>query len=77
MPTRSVTLTTVPQSITVKAAFLESQGGDFHFAFNSTLPTDLNLCHKNHSVYVDGSLGTLWAWKSSTSAVKLIISEAV
>ena len=77
MATRSVTLTNSPQLITAKAAYVESQGGDFHFVFSATTPTDITANHKDHKLYTDGSLGALYAWTSNTSAVKLIVSEAV
>lgn len=76
MATRSVTLTNTPQLITSKAAFLESQGGDFHYVFSATAPTNITANHKGDKVYTDGSLGSLYAWKSNTPEVKLIISEA-
>lgn len=77
MATRPVTLTNTPQLITAKAAYMESQGGDFHFVFSATTPTDITANHKDHKLYTDGSLGALYAWKSNTSQVLLIVSEAV
>ncbi len=77
MATRSVTLTSAPQLITAKAAYMESQGGDFHFVFSTTAPASVTANHKDRKLYVDGSLGPLYAWKSSTSEVLLIVSEAI
>ena len=77
MATRPVTLTNTPQLITAKAAYIESQGGDFHFVFSATTPASVTANHKDRKLYVDGSLGPLYAWKSNTSQVLLIVSEAV
>ena len=77
MPTRPVTLTNTPQLITAKAAYMESQGGDFHFVFSATTPASVTANHKDRKLYVDGSLGPLYAWKSNTSQVLLIVSEAI
>ena len=77
MATRLVNLTNTPQLITSKAAYIESQGGDFHFVFSATTPASVTANHKDHKLYVDGSLGPLYAWKSNTSEVKLAISEAI
>jgi len=77
MATRPVTLTNVPQLITAKAAYMESQGGDFHFVFSATAPAGVTANHKDRKLYVDGSLGPLYAWKSNTSQVLLVISEAI
>ena len=77
MATRSVTLTNVPQLITAKAAYMESQGGDFHFVFSTTTPASVTANHKDRKLYVDGTLGPLYAWKSNSSEVLLIVSEAI
>lgn len=77
MATRSVTLTDTPQLITAKAAYMESQGGDFNFVFSTTTPASVTANHKDRKLYMDGTLGPLYAWKSNASGVLLIVSEAI
>ena len=49
MPTRPVTLTNTPQLITAKAAYMESQGGDFYFVFSATTPASVTAIIKTES----------------------------
>ena len=76
MATRLVNLTNTPQPITSKAAYIESVDGEFRFAFSPTIPTNLSVSHKDRKLYSDGSLGPLYVWKSTSSELQIIVSEA-
>lgn len=76
MSTLKITLTDQFQLVTNKTAFIQSKGGDFAFCFSENTPTQDNPTHLASELYIDGTLGKLWARKQYISDVILIVSEA-
>lgn len=74
MATSKIELTDQPQQVAIGKAYLQSVGGDFNFTFGGSAPTDLDICHTDNRVFTDGNLGSVWAWKSLNTTVRLIVS---
>lgn len=74
MTTIAIELTNQPQQVATGYAYLQSVGGDFNFTFGTDAPTNLDVCHTDNRVFTDGQLGSVWAWKSLNSKVRLIVS---
>lgn len=75
MATRIIELTHTPQFITNNEALLESKGGDFHYIFADYFPINIKMGHTDRKIHIDSGYGNLYAWKTDTSDIFLIVSE--
>lgn len=68
-------LTKVPQLIATGECYCTSRNGDFYYAFGTTPPTDLSVCHFDSKLYTSGSFGNLYAWKVVEQSVSLTVTK--